>query len=245
MDKTTTLGHNRTGALMSRLAVNSMQSYAEQNSPVPLENMLSDPGISSVRFTYAHEAESIGSVPMPGTLTGALSTGVAKLTGRHPEVLLDKLGERMAFERTGVRLYQALIDKAGAQDASQKLPFSLGELEHIRDEELEHMRIIGAALESIGADPTAQTPSADVAGVASSGVLQVLTDPRTSIAQALTAVLTAELIDNASWELLIRLSAGSGQDKLVPRFQHALDNEVRHAQQVRDWLTSMVLQEAS
>ena len=37
-----------------------------------------------------------------------LKTALNKLVGVSPEVLIDKLGERLAFERTGTRLYDAL-----------------------------------------------------------------------------------------------------------------------------------------
>lgn len=245
MENATSIGLNRTGVQMSPLSASSMETYAEQMSPPALDDMLQDSGISTMRFDYGQEAEKIGSVPVPGTLTGVLSTGVAKITGKNPEVLIDKLGERLAFERSGVRLYQALIDKVGAQDAMQALPFTLADLEEIRDDELEHTQILVVAIESIGADPTAQTPSADVSGVASSGVMKVLTDPRTNIAQSLTAILTAELIDNASWDLLIRVAEECGQDELVPKFVHALKNEDRHTAQVREWLTAVVLDEAA
>jgi bacterioferritin (cytochrome b1) len=245
MENATSIGLNRTGAQMSPLSASSMETYAEQMSPAGLDDLLQDPGISTMRFDYGQEAEKIGSVPLPATLTGVLSTGVAKITGKNPEVLIDKLGERLAFERSGVRLYQALIDKVSAQEATQALPFKLADLEEIRDDEFEHTQILVVAIESIGADPTAQTPSADISGVASSGILKVLTDPRTNIGQSLTAVLTAELIDNASWDLLIRVAEESGQDELVPKFMHALKNEDRHASQVRDWLSRVVLQEAA
>lgn len=243
MQNETTLGTNRTGAQMSPLDTKSMSSYAERCSPMPDDPMAAH-GISEVRADYAHEAEAVGSVPLPGSLTGAAKTGMAKLAGRSPEVLIDKLGERLAFERSGVRLYQALIDKCAAMSGMESLPFQLADLEHNRDEELEHMQMCIAALQSLGADPTAQTPSADIAGVATGGVMQVVTDPRTTLGQCLTAMLTAELADNASWQLLIELTRDAGQDKLIPDFQHALTHEEEHAQRVQSWLATLVRNEA-
>lgn len=240
MESATTLGLNRTGTQMSPLATNKMQSYADEHLPTGPAG--SD--ITSVRLDYVHEAERLGSVPLPGTLTGAVTTGISKLTGKKPEVLVDKLGERLAFERTGVRLYQALIDKVAALDG-QTLPFAIADLKLIRDQELEHMRIVAAALESLGADPTAVTPCADVTAVASSGVVQVLTDPRTTVSQCLNAILTAELTDNANWELLIRLTDNAGQSELLPDFQRAHSVEDEHLRKVRDWLSSLILQEAA
>ena len=68
------------------------------------------------------------------------------------------------------------------------------------------------------ADPTAMTPCANTAGVASMGIMQVITDPRTTVPQCLSAILTAELADNAGWELLIQLANEMGQDDMVAQF---------------------------
>ncbi|HZX31738.1 MAG TPA: ferritin-like domain-containing protein [Rhodocyclaceae bacterium] len=245
MHNQTSLGMNRTGAQMSPLDASRMEDFAESHSPELEDEMMAHEGIANLRADYGHEAEAVGTVPIPGTLTGAVTTGMAKLTGKKPEVLVDKLGERLAFERTGVRLYEALMDKLAAADGELKLPFSMDDLQHHHDEELEHMEWCAAALESIGADPSAQTPCADTVAVASGGIMQVLTDPRTTMAQCLNAMLTAELTDTASWELLIDLARESGQDNLAPQFEEALRHEKEHTQRVRKWLSRMVLDEAA
>lgn len=138
---------------------------------------------------------------------------------------MDKLGERLAFERSGVRLYEAAIAKMLALNESRRM---LQQLEHIRREEAEHMEILVLAIKKLGADPTAMTPGADVTGVLGMGLIQVLTDPRTDAPQALTALLNAELIDNAAWELLIELAMGNGQDEMVEQFEKALAQEEEH-----------------
>jgi ferritin-like metal-binding protein YciE len=65
-------------------------------------------------------------------------------------------------------------------------------------------------------------------GVASMGIVQVLTDPRSSMAQCLSAILTAELTDNAGWELLINLAENLGYDDMKTQFKAALENEEQH-----------------
>jgi rubrerythrin len=147
-------------------------------------------------------------------------------------VLMDKLGERMAFERAGTRLYDALMVKCAADPA--KL-ISQKELKHIRDEEAVHFALIGAAIQSLGGDPTAQTPSADVTGVEGAGLMQVLTDPKTTVAQGLHAILVAEMIDNAAWDELIELTGQAGNDELVARFTKARDEEQEHLDRVQAW----------
>lgn len=59
------------------------------------------------RGEYISEGFPVGSLPMlPARKEGAATAEVAGMA-----VLLDKLSERLAFERTGTRLYDALINK--------------------------------------------------------------------------------------------------------------------------------------
>ena len=89
-----------------------------------------------------------------------------------------------------------------------------------------------------------QSPCADVAGVTSMGILQVLTDPRSSLAQCLQAMLTAELTDNDGWQLLIKLADNLGYDDLKAEFETALEHEEEHLLNVRNWLSECVLDSA-
>lgn len=61
------------------------------------------------------------------------------------------------------------------------------------------------------------------------------TDPRTTIAQSLHAILVAEMTDNAGWELLIALAEDQNQNALITDFSVALDEERVHLQQVQAW----------
>ena len=154
-------------------------------------------------------------------------------------VFMDKLSERLAFERTGTRLYDALINKCEALGESDRP--SLAELQEIRDEEHRHFLLLSEAVTSLGGDPTVQSPSADVQAVASLGIMQVLNDPRTTVSQCLNALLTAELTDNAGWELLIDLAEELGHDDLSEPFTEALTNEQDHLLKVQTWLSERVM----
>lgn len=242
MEKTAQMGKNRTGIDTSPKHAKAMIQGARdyrgsgetQGNTVPL-----------IYKQYISEADPVGSVPVPGTVRGALKTGMEKVTGHNPEVFLNKLGERLAYERTGVRLYESVIVKCeAADDAHPAGPVTAAELRRIRNEEAEHFRLLKGAMESIGADPTAQTPDADVSGVAAMGIQHVLNDPRTSMTQSLEMLLTLELTDNAAWEMLITLAENLGMDELVAEFQHALAQEEDHLRTVRTWYESMIMDEA-
>jgi ABC-type phosphate/phosphonate transport system substrate-binding protein len=80
----------------------------------------------------------------------------------------------------------------------------------------------------LGGDATVQTPSADVAGVLSHGVMQVVSDPRTTIPQTLQAMLTAELVDNDGWQMLQDLAAELVKDDLEEQCRRAYEEEQEH-----------------
>jgi rubrerythrin len=224
------LGMNRTGIQMSPLDTKAMLD--------PGTSARGDPGSESelveMRSEYIANADGIGSVPLPVTLTGAVTVGVEMLKGESPQILLDKLGERLAFERTGARLYDALITKCEVM-LEDDISMTIEDLESIRADEARHFLLVRDAIESLGGDPTAQTPSADVAGVESMGLVQVLNDPRSSIAQSLHAIMTAELSDKAGWETLIALADEHELTDMVNDFTQALNIEREHLALVQTW----------
>jgi len=234
------MGMNRTGMQMSPMDAKDMTKTPASMTPMTPGD---DTALAEMRAGYIAEADPLGSVPVPGTIKGALTTGASMLTGDQPQLLIDKLGERLAFERTGTRLYDALITKFDAlQDETTSM--TLADLQKIRQDEARHFAIINEAIESLGGDSTSQTPCADVCGVASMGLMQVVTDPRTTMAQSLQAMLIAEMTDNAGWELLIALAEDQGQDALISDFSLALDEERIHLQQVRNWFEEATLGKA-
>jgi bacterioferritin (cytochrome b1) len=237
MKESTPMGMNKTGMQMSPIDSSSMQSPPPPNISITAGDLSA---VADMRSLYINDADPLGSVPMPGTMTGAVSTGMSMLTGNSPQILLDKLGERLAFERGGTRLYDALIAKCEAmQDSSTSM--TVDDLRKIRDDEVRHFMAVVDAIESLGGDPTAQTPGADLSGVESMGLMQVVTDPRTTVAQSLHAILAAELIDNAGWEMLIALAESQNHSAMLTEFSIALDEERSHLQQVQTWYEEAVL----
>jgi hypothetical protein len=200
--------------------------------------------IARVRVEYAKEAESVGSIPMPATISGAVKSMAKALTGKKALVLVDKLGERLAFERSGTRLYDALISKFDAYGSWSGGP-SRRDLMQIRTEEHAHFTLIKQSIEGLGGDPTAVTPSADLHAVASKGLCSVLTDPRTNLRDGMEAILVAELVDNDCWENLVDLSRALGHEELAVAFTEALGEEREHLRRVRLWLGASLSGEAT
>jgi bacterioferritin (cytochrome b1) len=231
----TGLEGNRTGVQTSPEMAAELIEGAAAASPS------SDGGpeaIADYRGEYIQEGFPIGSLPSLPVSKEAEANDDAGMA-----VLLDKLSERLSFERMGTRLYEALINKVEVMGESSPGP-TLAELQQIREEELRHFLLLKRAITALGGDPTVQSPCADVAAVASLGILQILTDPRTSVAQCLQAILTAELTDNDGWRLLINLSDTLGYTEMVNDFQVALENEEGHLTNVRSWLSEKLMEKA-
>jgi rubrerythrin len=248
-DATRTSLKNRTG--MQRSPADS-QDLLEATGGQYVES-LPDPqrdGLAETRAEYIAEAGALGTVPAPVTPQGMVQSAVRMLKGERMQVFMDKLAERAAFERGGTRLYDALLTKhLGAtthsgQAAHGSDMVSRDTLLEFREQEAEHFRLVSQAITRLGGDPTAQTPSADAVGVMSLGLMQTVTDPRTSLTQSLAAVLTAELTDVASWELLAKLADAMGQDEIARSFRVALQQEENHLRVIRSWYSTLVMGES-
>ncbi len=202
-----TPGLNKTGVQMSPILTKEMLRGVE--SLMLSEQNNSYEGFDALRTASIQTAEPIGSIPLPLTLKGVFKTGIESVTGKNASLYIDKMGDRLSFERAGVRLYDAILRKC--RNPPTDVPKEVVErLEEIRDQELKHMLLLKKSIEEIGADPTAMTPSADVSGVINMGLVQTLNDPRTSMAHCLGALLFLELSDNESWDALIELTESMG-----------------------------------
>ena len=181
--------------------------------------------IAHVRNRYAREGHPPGTMP------------------REPRVkpdelaLLDLMGARMQFERTGVRLYEALIAKHEAFGTFGGGP-QHRDLVVIRDQELAHMHMLEGLIAQQGGDPTVVTPCSNREFIASRGIGDVLVDPRTSLLDGLESIVVAELADHEQWVGLIDLARDMRRDDLTRAFVGAQRTEEEHLSKVRAWISA-------
>lgn len=236
----TRLGPNRTGMQTSPLHSKEMLEIADK--AIPMDAGGEDgAAFAALRREYILDADRVGSVPPPPTAKGVAKSAMKMMTGNRPQAFIDKLAERLAYERGGTRLYDAVLAKFNAHEGELS-DVSVGDVAEIRNEEAAHALLIKECIEDLGADPTAQTPCADLVGVETMGLLQAASDPRTTLAQTLHAALAAELVDNAGWETLILMAEEMGHDTMAERFREALQHEVRHLENVRRWYNQLTLE---
>jgi hypothetical protein len=179
-----------------------------------------------MRISYARGGQPFASLsPAPEAI------------GTLPLLLVDKLGERLQFERTGVRLYEALLAKLDAYGGFPGGP-EHDELEDALEQERAHFELLWATLDGLGLDPTAVTPSAAFQMAATHGIAKLLQDPRTNLVQCLEGALVVELSDNDCWDALIELAQNAGLADVAGEFHEALAHEMDHLENVRRWLAA-------
>jgi rubrerythrin len=229
--KPTDIGTNRTGIATSPMHAPRMIEASEKSRT-------SDGGperVQQLRAEMSSIAPPQGTMPPPASMKGAVKTVAKAIQGEKANVLLDKLGERLAFERTGVRLYDAVLAKIPASRMT-KGELDATDLRRVRDDEHRHMTVVAEAIEQLGGDPTAVTPCANFTGVQGQGLVQSVTDPRATLTQCLSTLLVAELADNDGWKMLIALAEAMGQRDLAQRFAECLAEEDEHLVRVRRWI---------
>jgi len=226
--KTTNEHTNRTAASFHPRAAADQAAFAQSTPPSSEGNGTES---AQVRQIYESDGIAIGSLPS--------IEGKKRTTGRAA-LFIDRLGERLASERATTRLYEGLISKHRAP-----MPIGigsdmveLGRLEEICAEEYRHFMLLNEAMVELGGDPTAITPSANIAAVICEGLPKVVQDPRTTFGQCLDAMLVAELADNEGWAVLVTLAAELGHEELAGQFQEAWDNEQEHLATMRELVLS-------
>ncbi len=227
------MGMNKTGLAPGDKARHMVEGTEDLRIPEKGNEL----GIAKERSDQAKAASGIGSMPPPASAKQLGKAAMGVLAGGSPNLFIDKLGERLAFERNGTRLYEALLSKLDAYGSFDGGP-KRKDLEHIREEELAHFHLLKESIEKLGADPTVMTPAADVGAVASKGITEVLADARTNLQQSLEAILIAELADNDGWDAVVALARDAGQDELARRFEAAVAEERDHLRRVRTWVAA-------
>ncbi len=126
------------------------------------------------------------------------------LCAKNRDKVIDLLNERLTFERAGVKLYDAILSNmrtAKAADVARMIPA----MQDHRNQEKEHEEWLEAQIRAAGGDAHAKTEMGELIKAESSGVEQVVTHDKDLVHQ-MHALLTAELVDNAGWELLLELA---------------------------------------
>ena len=166
-----------------------------------------------------------------------------KLAKKNVAKVIDLLSERLAFERSGVKLYDTLHARLRvAKDPALKA--LLEQVEHNRDEEQEHVEWLEEQIRALGGDAHTPTERSVLVRAESEGVERVMRRDD-SIPHDFHALLTAELADNAGWDLLVQIADEFGDPAAKKEFKKRLREEEQHLLFVRKTLLELTKQEVS
>lgn len=156
-----------------------------------------------------------------------------KLARGNVVQILDLLGGRLAFERSGVKLYDTVIEKI-ERFGQPRFNRLLGQLHHIRDEEKEHEEWLEAQIRALGGSAHETTTMAQLESKESSGIEGIIIDGETRVLHLLHALLAAELADNAGWDLLVKLADAAGDTRAKLGFMKRMEQEMEHLAFIRE-----------
>lgn len=139
------------------------------------------------------------------------------------QAVMDALSEFLMVEQCGLQLYRVALSRAQHEDLRDQY-------EEFLEETDQHRTILVELITKLGGDPDYVSPTARVAQVKASALLDsaLLIDgmsPAEIEANDLENVLLAETKDQADWVLLSQLAEGLGDD-VEPEVQQALSEAV-------------------
>ena len=154
-----------------------------------------------------------------------------KLARKNKEKVIDVLAERLCFERSGVKLYDKILERMRAS-GDRAMSRMLDQMQEHRDQEKAHEEWLEECIRNLGGDDEELTDKAKLVTEESKGIEHVvMTDPE--LPHLFHALLAAELVDNAGWDLLVELADEAGDRAAVKDFKKRLREEEEHLVFVR------------
>jgi bacterioferritin (cytochrome b1) len=202
---------------------NPLASAAETNHFL---NLI-DPSCSIAHAHAVPRSEICGACDAkPGAMT-------IPLVAKNAAQVLDVLAARLTFERTGVKLYDSVIQKI-ERSGESRYHALVATLRKHRNEEKEHEEWLEQVIRALGGHPEETTTLAMLETEESQGIQSVILDGHTRVIEVLHALLTAELADNAGWDLLVELADDTGDRLAKAEFGKRMHEEARHLAFLRE-----------
>jgi bacterioferritin (cytochrome b1) len=154
------------------------------------------------------------------------------LAEKHPGKLMDLLHERLTFERTSVKLY----DRALALIAASEDPQIRGmrdTMQGYRDEEAEHQAWLEEQIHELGGDVNAESERSLLVTREARGIADVILREGVELPHLFHALMAAELVDNAGWDLLAALAEEADDDEALDSFALRQAEEEDHLEYMR------------
>ena len=164
-----------------------------------------------------------------------------KLAKKNKEKVLDMLCERLCFERSGVKLYDKILERM-QESKEPNIRKMLDQMQEHRDQEKEHEEWLEACIRKLGGDDKKLTEKARLVTEESKGIEEVvMKDPQ--LPHLFHALLAAELVDNAGWDLLCQIADEADDTPAKKEFKKRLHEEEEHLILMREAMKKLAMHE--
>ena len=152
-----------------------------------------------------------------------------KLAGTNVSRVIDLLNERLTFERSGVKLYDKILERMRTDPQAALM---VEQMQENRDEEKEHEEWLEKQIRALGGDARSPSEKSILVRAESQGIEHVI-ERDAQLPHDFHALLIAELADNAGWDLLVQLADEVGDRDAKKEFKKRLHEEEEHLLFVR------------
>jgi bacterioferritin (cytochrome b1) len=152
-----------------------------------------------------------------------------KLAGTNVSRVIDLLNERLTFERSGVKLYDKILERMRTEP---QVALMVEQMQEHRDEEKEHEEWLEKQIRALGGDARSPSEKSILVRAESQGIEHVI-ERDAQLSHDFHALLVAELADNAGWDLLVQLADEVGDRDAKKEFKKRLHEEEEHLLFVR------------
>ncbi len=159
-----------------------------------------------------------------------------KLAARNPGKLIELLQERLTFERTSVRLYDRVLSLMVASEDPQILGM-LDTMQGYRDEEAEHQAWLEEQIQALGGDVNGESEMSRLVAEEARGIEQIILREDVALQHLFHALMAAELVDNAGWDLLAALAEEADDDDALDCFALRQAEEEDHLDYLRQTMS--------
>ncbi len=160
-----------------------------------------------------------------------------KLAQKNKDKVLDVLTERCCFERASVKLYDKVLERMRSAKDSM-FGRMLEAMQEHRDQEKQHEEWLEEFIRQLGGDDQQPSEKARLVAEMSKGIEQVImSDPE--LPHLFQALLAAELVDNAGWDLLVELADEADDRAAVKDFKRCLHEEEEHLILMREVMAKL------
>jgi len=159
-----------------------------------------------------------------------------KLAQKNPEKLVDLLHERLTFERTSVKLYDRLLAQMRAS-ADPQVHRMVDTMQGYRDEEAEHQAWLEEQIQALGGDVNGESEMSRLVAEEARGIEQIILREDVALQHLFHALMAAELVDNAGWDLLTALAEEADDDDALDCFALRQAEEEDHLDYLRQTMS--------